>query len=112
MSSAGAPIPFMRKYDGRFQLCIDYRGLNNLTIKLVSLSSIEEFLDRWGQAKTIPTTCFDKCLIKQRPEKGNKWKIAFRTWYGHFEYQVTMSFDLFNASARFLGQIGLYKKRK
>ena len=32
--------------------------------------------------------------------KGDKWKTAFQTRYGHFEYQV-MSFGLFNAPANF-----------
>ena len=32
--------------------------------------------------------------------KGNKWKTAFRTWYGHFKYEV-MSFRLTNALASF-----------
>ena len=31
---------------------------------------------------------------------GKKWKIALRTWYGHFEYQV-MSFGLTNAPINF-----------
>ena len=32
-SFAGAPILFNRKLDGSFRLCIDYRSLNNITIK-------------------------------------------------------------------------------
>ena len=32
-SSAGVPILFDKKPDGSFHLCVDYRGLNNLTIK-------------------------------------------------------------------------------
>ena len=32
--------------------------------------------------------------------KGDKWKTAFQTWYGHFEYQVIL-FGLSNASASF-----------
>ena len=51
-SSAGAPILFDRKSDGFFQLCVDYRGLNNLTIKnRYPLPLIGESLDRLGRAK-------------------------------------------------------------
>ncbi len=32
-SPAGAPIFFDKKPDGSLRLCMDYRGLNNLTIK-------------------------------------------------------------------------------
>ena len=51
-SPAGAPILFVRKKDGSLRLCIDYRGLNNLTIKnCYPLPLIGESLDRLGCAK-------------------------------------------------------------
>ncbi len=51
-SPAGAPIIFDRKHDGRLCLCVDYRGLNNLTIKnRYPLPLIGEFLDSLGRAK-------------------------------------------------------------
>ena len=51
-SPAGAPILFDRKSDGSLWLCVDYRGLNNLTIKnRYPLSLIGESLDRLGRAK-------------------------------------------------------------
>ena len=51
-SPAGASILFNKKPDGSLYLCVDYWGLNNLTIKnpyLISL--IGELLDRLGRAK-------------------------------------------------------------
>ena len=51
-SPAGAPILFVRKKDGSLRLCVDYRGLNNLTIKnCYPLPLIGESLDRLGCAK-------------------------------------------------------------
>lgn len=51
-SPAGAPILFVRKPDGSLRLCVDYRGLNNLTIKnRYPLLLIGESLDRLGRAK-------------------------------------------------------------
>ena len=51
-SLAGAPILFERKLDGSFQLCVNYRGLNKLTIKnWYPLPLIGESLDRLGRAK-------------------------------------------------------------
>ena len=51
-SPAGAPILFVRKKDGSLRLCVDYRGLNNLTIKnCYPLPLIGKLLDCLGCAK-------------------------------------------------------------
>ena len=51
-SPAGTLIPFVQKKDGSLRMCVDYRGLNNLTIKnRYSLPLIGESLDRLGCAK-------------------------------------------------------------
>ena len=51
-SPAGAPILFVGKPDGSLRLCVDYWGLNNLTIKnRYPLPLIGKSLDRLGQAK-------------------------------------------------------------
>ena len=51
-SPAGAPILFDRKPDGSLRLCVDYRGLNNITIKnRYPLPLIGESLDRLGRAR-------------------------------------------------------------
>ena len=49
---AGAPILFDRKPDGSFRLCVDYRGLNNITIKnWYPLPLIGESLNQLGRTK-------------------------------------------------------------
>ena len=51
-SPAGTPILFIRKKDGSFYLCIDYQGLNNLTIKnCYPLPLIGKSLNYLGRAK-------------------------------------------------------------
>ncbi len=51
-SLVDTPIFSNQKLDGSFRLCIDYRGLNNLTIKnQYLLPLIDKALDRLGQAK-------------------------------------------------------------
>ena len=51
-SPAGAPILFVSKPNRGLRLCVDYRGLNNLTIKnRYPLFLVGKSLDRLGQAK-------------------------------------------------------------
>ena len=100
-SSTGAPILFDRKSNGSFQLCVDYQGLNNLTIKnRYPLPLIRESLDRLERVKQFTQLDLTSAYHQIRIRKENEWKTAFRTQYGHFEYQV-MPFGLTNAPASF-----------
>ena len=104
-SPAGAPILFDKKPDGNLWLCVDYRGLNNLTIKnRYPLPLIGEALDRLDRAKRFTQLDLTSAYHRMRIREGDEWKTAFRTRYGHFEYQV-MPFGLSNAPASFQGYI-------
>ena len=104
-SPAGAPILFIRKKDGSIRLCVDYRGLNTLTIKnRYPLPLIGESLDRLGRAKKFTHLDLTNAYHRMRIREGDEWKTAFRSRYGHFEYQV-MPFGLSNAPASFQGYI-------
>ena len=100
-SPTGAPILFNKKPDGSFYLCVDYRGLNNLTIKnQYPLLLIGESLDRLGQAKRFTQLNLTSAYHQMRIKENNECKTAFQTRYGYFKYQV-MPFGLSNASASF-----------
>ena len=104
-SPAGAPILFDKKPDGSLRLCVDYRGLNNLTIKnRYPLPLIGESLDRLGWAKRFIQLDLTSAYHQMRIKEGDEWKMAFQTRYGHFEYQV-MPFRLSNTPASFQGYI-------
>ena len=104
-SPAGAPILFDKKPDGSLRLWVDYWGLNNLTIKnRYPLPLIGESLDRLGRAKRFTQLDLTSAYHRMRIKEGDEWKTAFRTRYGHFEYQV-MPFGLSNAPASFQGYI-------
>ena len=101
-SPAGAPILFVPKKGGRgLRLCVDYRGLNKVTIlNRYPLPLMNQLRDR-----VDGSTIFTKLDLKSgynliRIKEGNKWKRAFSTRYGHFEYLV-MPFGLANAPATF-----------
>lgn len=100
-SPAGAPVLFVKKKDGSLRLCVDYRGLNSVTIKdRAPLPLIKETFD-CIRGSTI-FTCLDLrgAYNLLRIAAGEEWKTAFRTRYGLFEYCV-MPFGLCNAPASF-----------
>ena len=104
-SPARAPILFDRKLDKSFYLCVDYWGLNNITIKnQYLLPLIGELLDRLGQAKQFTQLDLINAYHQMKIHEGDKWKTAFRTQYDHFKYQVIL-FGLSNALATFQGYV-------
>jgi hypothetical protein len=105
VSEAGAPILFAPKKDGALRLCVDYRGLNEITVKdRCPLPLISETLDRLSGAKVFSALDLKDAYYRIPIRKGDEWKTAFRTRYGHFEYQV-MPFGLTNAPATFQAYI-------
>ncbi len=104
-SPTGAPILYDKKPDGSLRLCVDYRGLNNLTIKnWYPLPLVGESLDRLGWAQRFTQLDLTNAYHRMRIRESDKWKTAFRTHYGHFKYQV-MPFGLTNVPATFQGYI-------
>jgi len=100
-SPAGAPILFVKKRDGSLRLCVDYRGLNKVTIKnRHPLPLIRESLDRLRSATVFSKLDLRAGYYLVRIAEGDEWKTAFRTRYGHYEYRV-MPFGLTNAPATF-----------
>ena len=104
-SPAGAPIMFVPKKGGGLRLCVDYRGLNRITIKnRTPLPLISETMDRLCGAKVYTKLDLKDAYHRLRIREGDEWKTAFRTRYGHFEYCV-MPFGLSNAPATFQAYI-------
>ena len=104
-SPAGAPILFTDKKDGGLRLCVDYRGLNKITIKnRHPLPLIGETLDRLSGSVIFTKLDLRDAYHRIRIKEGDEWKTAFRSRYGHFEYTV-MPFGLTNAPATFQAYI-------
>ena len=104
-SPAGAPILFVPKKDGKLRLCVDYRGLNKVTIKnRLALPLISETLDRLAGSKIFTKLDLTHAYHRLRIRRGDEWKTAFRTRYGHFEYLV-LPFGLTNGLVTFQGYI-------
>ncbi len=111
-SPAGALILFDKKLNSSLRLCVNYRDLNNLTIKnRYPLLLIGKALDRLGWAKRFTQLDLTSAYHRMRIREGDEWKTVFRTTYGHFKYQV-MPFGLSNAPASFQGYINKILAKK
>ena len=91
-SPAGAPIHFVTKKDGRLYLCVDYRQLNDITIKdRTPLPLIGESLDQLSSATIYTKLDIRDAYYNLRIAKGDEWKTVFRTRYGLYEFCVMPS---------------------
>ncbi|GJW41652.1 putative reverse transcriptase domain-containing protein [Tanacetum coccineum] len=98
----GAPVLFVKKKDGSFRMCIDYRELNKLTVKnRYPLPRIDDLFDQLQGSSVYSKIDLRSGYHQLRIKEEDIPITAFRTRYGHFEIQV-MSFGLTNATAVFM----------
>ncbi|KAA8632751.1 hypothetical protein SMACR_01061 [Sordaria macrospora] len=101
----GSPVLFVPKKDGELRLVVDYRYLNNETVKnRYPLPLIQEMRDRLGKAKIFSKFDLTLAFSQIRMKKGEELKTAFRTPLGHYEYRVIPQ-GLTNAPASFQARI-------
>jgi len=101
-SSACSPILFVPKPNGHgLQLCIDYRGINQITIpNRYPLPLMQELQDRIQGAQWFAKMDLKNGFHLIRIKEGDECKTAFRTRYGLYEFLI-MPFSLSNAPATF-----------
>jgi hypothetical protein len=98
----GAPVIFVPKKDGTQRLCMDYRALNEVTIKnKYPLPRIDDLFDQLRGACVFSKIDLRSGYHHLKVRECDIPNTAFISWYGLYEYTV-MSFGLTNAVAYFM----------
>nr|GEW00356.1 putative reverse transcriptase domain-containing protein [Tanacetum cinerariifolium] len=89
----GAPVLFVKKEDGSLRMCIDYRGLNKSTVKYRYPSPrIDDLFDQLQGSSIYPKIDLRSGYHQLRVREQDIPKMAFKTRYGHYEFQMTYLF--------------------
>ena len=100
-SPAASPVLFVKKPGGGLRFCVDYRGLNNVSVKdRYPLPLIKESLNNLKGMNYFSKVDIISAFNMVRIKAGQEYLTAFRTRFGLFE-SLVMPFGLSSALATF-----------
>ncbi|UYV63925.1 hypothetical protein LAZ67_2006034, partial [Cordylochernes scorpioides] len=95
------PVILVRKRDGNWRFCVDYRKLNSITVKDVyPIPRIDDVMDTLQGSRYFTAIDLRSGYWQVEIEEQDKKKTAFTTSHGLYEFNV-MPFGLCNAPATF-----------